>query len=67
VEPTAEAIIEEIIDPLMMGDLAETFPTIELRRVAPKAVEIDYGQPEEVYVITVEPRPRGAGTEQQGT
>lgn len=64
-EPTPEAIIEEIIDPLMTGDLAETFPTIELRRVAPNAVEIDYGQPEGVYVITVEPRPRGGGTEQR--
>jgi hypothetical protein len=62
VEPTAEAIIEEIVDPLMMGDLAEAYPTIQLRRVAPDAVEIDYGQPEGVYVITVEFRTRDART-----
>ena len=65
VEPTAEASIEEIIDPLMTGDLAEAYPTIELRRVAPNAVEIGYGLREDVFVITVELRTRDAVTERQ--
>lgn len=56
VEPIAQAIIEEIIDPLMMGGLAESHPNIALRRTAPNVIEIDYGSPGGVYVITVEPR-----------
>jgi len=54
VELSAEAIIEEIIDPLMSGGLAEAFPAIELRRTAPNAIEIDFQVPEGVYTITVE-------------
>jgi hypothetical protein len=56
VELSAEAIIEEIIDPLMMGELAESFPNIELRRTAVNVIEIDFRVPEGAFTITVEPR-----------
>jgi hypothetical protein len=67
VDLTTEAIIEEIIDPLIMGDLAQAYPSIKLRRVAQNAIEIDFGQPEDVYVITVESRTRGSRTEGEHT
>jgi hypothetical protein len=58
VELSAEAIIEEIIDPLMTGELADSFPNIELRRTAPNTIEINFRVPEGVYTITVAPRGR---------
>jgi hypothetical protein len=58
VELSAEAIIEEFIDPLIMGGLAESFPNIELQRSAPNVIEIDFRVPEGVCTITVEPRSR---------
>jgi len=55
---SVEAIIEEIIDPLMMGGLAEREPAMELRRLGPNAILIDFGEPDTVYVLTVEERRR---------
>jgi hypothetical protein len=54
----SEAIIEEIIDPLVTGELADTFPNIELQRTAPITIEIDFRVPEGAHTITVEPRSR---------
>lgn len=61
-EPSAEAIIEEIIDPLMMGGLSQSFPNIELRRRSSNVVEVDYGTG--VYTVTVEPQGSDGGGHQ---
>ena len=58
VDMSVEAIIEEIIDPLMMGGLAEREPAMELRRLGPNAILVDFGEPDTVYVLTVEERRR---------
>jgi hypothetical protein len=55
---TAASIIEEVLDPLMSSDLADEHPTINLRRVADNAVELDFGLPDRVFVLTVEERER---------
>lgn len=51
-------LIEEIIDPLMMGQLAERFPEIAIVRVSPGQVRLDVGLPDKVFTVTVEQLPR---------
>lgn len=51
-------LIEEIIDPLMMGQLAERFPAIALERVSPGQGRLDLGLPDKVFTVTVEQLPR---------
>jgi hypothetical protein len=58
VEVSPSAILEEIIDPLMMGDLAASSPSIELHRLTANSILLDFGQPDAVYVVTVEERAR---------
>jgi hypothetical protein len=57
-EITAASIIEEIMDPLMFSELADGSPTINLRRVAGNAVELDFGLPDRIFLLTVEERGR---------
>ena len=47
-------LIEEIIEPLIMGQLAERFPTIAIERVLPNQLRVDFGLPDKVFSVTVE-------------
>jgi len=51
-------IIEEVIDTLVTGDLAEPFPGIKVSRLADNQIVIDVGLPDRDFVLTVEARPR---------
>ena len=57
-EITAASIIEEVLDPLMFSDLADEHPTVNFRRLADNALELDFGLPDRVFVLTVEERER---------
>jgi hypothetical protein len=55
---TAPSIIEGILDPLMFSDLADESLTVNFRRLADNVVELDFGLPDRLFVLTVEERPR---------
>lgn len=57
-EITAASIIEEVLDPLMQGELAANRPTVSFRRVTDNAVELDFGLPDQLFLLTVEARVR---------
>ena len=57
-EITAASIIEEVLDPLMFSDLADEIPTLNFRRVADNAVELDFGLPDRIFLLRVEERGR---------
>ena len=47
------AVIEAVIDELMMGDLAAERPSIQIKRLDRGSIRIDYGVPGEVFVVSV--------------
>lgn len=55
---TESAIIEEVLDPLMMGELGQSSDTAVLERTAPNEIVVDFGVPDRVFVLTVVARPR---------
>jgi hypothetical protein len=58
VEITPEAIIEDILDPLMTGALAEECPAVTFHRISGNEVLLDFGVPDRVFVLAVVERPR---------
>jgi len=57
-ELTAASIIETVLDPPMFSDLADESPTVKVRRVAHNSVELDFGHPDRLFLVTVEERSR---------
>jgi len=57
-EITPAAIIEELLDPLMMSDLASEAPTVTFERLSANRVLLDFGDPDAVFALTVETQPR---------
>ena len=47
-------IIEEIVDPLILGGLFESRPSVAFVRLSPGSVRLDLGEPNEVFILTVE-------------
>jgi hypothetical protein len=57
-EINAASIVEELLDPLTFSNLADKQPAINFRRLADNVVELDFGLPDLVFVLTVEERSR---------
>lgn len=55
---TAARIVEELLDPLMFSDLADESPSIAIRRLDGNTIELDFGDPNRVFLLTVEDRAR---------
>jgi hypothetical protein len=48
------AIIEDLLDTLITGELAESRPSIAITRLTPGSVRLDCGGASEVFILTVE-------------
>jgi hypothetical protein len=58
-------IIEEVLDSLMMSDLAEESSEVKFQRLSADRVLLDFGLPGTVFTLTVEAEPRPQTSETQ--